>query len=229
MPLDFRTAVRGHAPLILVLLLLGCGAPRSDGQDAELRVSSLGASATREQILRTIAADPSFGFERGSRDAPITVIEFSDFGCGFCGRFALDVFPTIDAEYITAGKVRWKYVSIAFFQGSAEAAVAASCAAEAKPELFWTIRRRLHESRSRWQLTNSWPTFQALAAELAVDAEDFRDCFGNGTPMQEIMLGNDVAALLQVNSTPTFLINGRTVEGMRNIDDFRRLIAEAGG
>ncbi|HRZ10316.1 MAG TPA: thioredoxin domain-containing protein, partial [Gemmatimonadales bacterium] len=57
------------------------------------------------------AQDPTAARTKGSASAPVTVYEMSDFQCPYCARFALDIFPTLEAEYIQTGKIRWIFVN----------------------------------------------------------------------------------------------------------------------
>lgn len=50
------------------------------------------------------------GYDRGSVTAPVVIIDFSDFGCPYCGQFSLETYPALEREYVTTGKVLFKYV-----------------------------------------------------------------------------------------------------------------------
>src|SRR5690606_24185800 len=79
------------------------------------------------------------GWVTGLDDAPVTVIEFSDFGCPFCAQFALDTYPTLHTEFVLAGQVRWIYVPfvIGRFPNGEGAALAGECAGE--QGRFWQM------------------------------------------------------------------------------------------
>ncbi|HMU62858.1 MAG TPA: thioredoxin domain-containing protein, partial [Gemmatimonadales bacterium] len=85
------------------------------------------------------AQDPMAARTKGSPTAPVTVYEMSDFQCPFCARFALEIFPTLEAEYVETGKVRWIFVNfpLPMHDNAVSAAQVAMCAA--KQNKFWPV------------------------------------------------------------------------------------------
>lgn len=71
---------------------------------ALLTAAALPAPAAQSQRL------DGLGHDRGSPNAPVVVIEFADFGCHYCARFAHETFPALDEEFIQSERVRWKLV-----------------------------------------------------------------------------------------------------------------------
>ena len=87
----------------------------------------------------------------GSAGAPVTVFEMSDFQCPFCREHALDVFPTLERDYIRPGKVRWIFINFPLTQihpNAAAAAEFAMCAAKAGK--FWPIHDLIYRNQLRW-------------------------------------------------------------------------------
>jgi protein-disulfide isomerase len=166
------------------------------------------------------------GYSRGSDDAPVTVYEFSDFGCYFCGTFAKGTYPALHEEFVATGKVRWTYVPFVtgMFPNGAEAARAAECAAE--QEMFWEMHDLLYDSQNEWKASrSSTPLFNGYAVQLGVDDARFASCYAENRGAPRTAINNRVAGAMRVRATPTFFINGRLVEGAPPEEQFRRLLA----
>lgn len=180
--------------------------------------------AVQEQAARV-------GYSRGSQDAPITVIEFSDFGCPFCGMFALETYPDLHREFVETGKVRWHYVPFVMgvFPNGAEAARAAECAAEQGDAAFWAMHDILYARQPEWR-ANREPAelFGRLASEIEIDADAFATCYRNDSPADRITAANAVARQAGVNATPTFFVNGRRVQGALPLEHFRMILTVQG-
>jgi protein-disulfide isomerase len=87
------------------------------------------APVTRQSLVSAVERGP--GPAKGREDAPITIVEFSDFQCSFCWKFWKETLPRIEAEYINTRKVRFIYRHLIVFGPASEhAAESASCAGE---------------------------------------------------------------------------------------------------
>ncbi len=149
------------------------------------------------------------GFDLGAATAPISVIEFSDYGCGFCRRFHTETFPGLRRDYIDAGRVRWKYVTYVsgMFANGLPAAFAAECAGE--QELFTPVSNDLYERQSEWKsLGDPFAFFQTLATEAGADADRFTSCLTEARPEDRVRSGVVAGRTLGVRGTPSFVING---------------------
>jgi len=149
------------------------------------------------------------GFDYGSADAPIKVVEFSDYGCGYCRRFHAETFPAILKDFIERGRVQWKYVTYVsgMFPNGLTAAFAAECAGE--QELFPAMSPLLYERQGDWKsLQDPYDAFEAMATEVGANAERFRTCYEQQRPRPRVRSGILSGARLGVRGTPSFLING---------------------
>lgn len=163
----------------------------------------------------------------GSDTAPVTVIEFSDFGCPFCRMFAVATFPELRREYVDTGLVRWIYVPIVTggFRNGAEAARAGECAAE--QGRFAEMKDRIYITRKDWTDTRRpEEVFAAIARDLALDTEKFAVCYRENSPADRIRYNNLAASAAGVRATPTFVIDGRIIEGALPVESFRSLLDE---
>src|SRR5262245_30768567 len=96
----------------------------------------------------------NLGHDLGAGTARVFIVEFGDFGCGYCAKFAADQFHKIDSAYIKKGIVRWKMVPFVtgMFKNSQQVAEAAECAAEQGQ--FWKMHDLLYEKRKEWMTTS---------------------------------------------------------------------------
>ena len=161
------------------------------------------------------ADDPS----QGKADAPVTVVEFSDFQCPFCLR----ANATVDQVLKTYGdKIHFVYrhYPLPNHPNARPAAEASACAAEQGQ--FWPYHDRLFEQQSK--LSDS--DLKTHAAALGLDTARFNACFDahkyKARVDADMQAGNEAG----VNGTPAFFINGRLLSGAQPFDEFKRVIDE---
>lgn len=168
------------------------------------------------------------GHDRGSPGAPVEVVEFVDFACPHCATFATGTFPALDAEFVQAGRVRWKLVPLVLgtFRNSREAAEAAECAAE--QGAFWPMHHRLFATRDDWVATRRpWDRFRTYAGDLGLEPIPFDACRRGRTARLRVERHGEIAARLGILGTPTFFVNGRRIVGAPPLPSFRRELADA--
>jgi protein-disulfide isomerase len=142
---------------------------------------------------------------RGSVDAPVTVIEFSDFQCPFCLRHSTETQPILDEKYVDTGKVLWvyKHFPLNIHPQAPAAGVAAECAGEQGS--FWEMHEALFGSVEAWSIADPNAVFESLAEELALDGEAFSACLTDPEILARV--NSDLAEGQQfVEGTPTFII-----------------------
>ena len=225
-----RRTARGIAWTALATVAVACGGGRGepgpgsandDGGSPTQSVppSILSGGATEVQLPAPEIPITEIGFNSGSPDAPIKVLEFSDFGCGYCRRFHAETFPALLEQYIETGKVEWKYVTFVsgMFPNGTAAALAAECAGE--QERFPPMRELLYERQSEWKnQSNPARALEALAVEAGADAEEYRECVAEERPLPRIRSGYLTGARIGVRGTPTFLVNGMPLVGAQPIE-----------
>ena len=156
----------------------------------------------------------------GDPNAPITLVEFGDFNCGYCGRWADEVLPKIDEKYIKTGKVRMAYVHFPILGAdSMTAAEASECAGQ--QDKFWEY----HNILFAHQGIGFTPENLSLLAEQAdLDAAVFEQCLAN-FPERESLDGDiRLSQVMGVRGTPAFLVNGVALAGAYPYEDFERVI-----
>lgn len=170
------------------------------------------------------------GYDRGRADAPVVVVEFSDFGCTFCAMFATSTYPTLHREFVATGRVRWKYVPfvMGMFPNGDEAARTAECAAEQGK--FWEMHDRLFATQREWKRRGSAAAlFTGYAREIGLDAGRFASCYREDRGGARTSANNRAADAARIRATPSFIINGRLVEGALPVETFRQVLTAAAG
>lgn len=235
-------------PAAALLVTLACGGGSGSGNEgADAGETGTTSGSASQSIPTSMLSDGGttltppaqeyslneLGFDFGSEDAPIAVVEFSDYGCGYCRRFHTGIFPTISEEYIETGKVRWKYVTYVsgMFANGMAAAYAAECAGE--HDLFSPMSKLLYERQADWKsLGDPMPVFEEIAREVGVDADDFQACVAEERHRPRVRSGVLSGARLGVRGTPSFLVNGVPLVGAQPIewwrDAFTAIEAEIG-
>lgn len=156
----------------------------------------------------------------GNPEAPVTLVEFSDFQCPFCARYANDTFPQIKREYVDTGKVRvvFKHFPLPFHNFAQKAAEAAECAKEQGK--FWEYKEKLFQNQSA--LGEDY--LKKYAQDLGLGAQRFNDCLDSGKfekkVKEDLKEGEDAG----VTGTPTFFINGEKLVGAQPFSEFQTVI-----
>jgi hypothetical protein len=154
------------------------------------------------------------GYDIGNPAAPITMIEFSDFGCPYCAQHALQTLPPIRSEFIDSGRVFYKYVPfvIGMFPNGESAARAAECAGDQGE--FWPMHDGVYERQNDWKRgRDPVGVLTEVAGGVVPDVNRWKSCFESGSPDPRTRIATEAASRLGVRATPTFFINGQMVEG----------------
>jgi len=170
------------------------------------------------------------GYDRGTSRASVTVLEFADFGCRYCARFALETYPALAEEFVRTGRVRWKYVPfvLGMFPNGDGAARAAECSADQGRAAFGRMHDVLYQRQGEWTSSGDAPgVFRAYAASAGLDAARFASCYEGTGPDARIRASNELADRMGVRATPTFFVNGNLVEGALPLEQFRAVIEGA--
>ena len=160
---------------------------------------------------------------KGSENAPVTIVEFSDFQCSFCARFYLETFGQIEGNYIKTGKVKFVYrdFPLGFHQFAQKAAEASECADEQGK--FWEYQDKIFKNQ---QLLET-PNLKQYAKDLELDTAKFNDCLDSGKMTSEVQKDLKDGQSYGVNGTPAFFINGVLVSGAQPYATFQEIIDQA--
>ncbi len=165
----------------------------------------------------------------GSDSAKVVLLEFSDFECPYCGKYAREIFPELKKDYVDTGKVRiaFRHLPLAMHQHARPAAVAAMCA-DSQGQ-FWQMHESLFAKQSELDSTG----LDARARELGLDMDRFHNCVADSSQTKQIDQDLADAKGFGIQSTPMFFVGSlsgdnlkvkKTVSGARPITDFRTAI-----
>jgi protein-disulfide isomerase len=175
--------------------------------------------APRLQVGSRYEVDAGENPSLGATDALVTIVEFSDFQCGYCGRYATETLSPLMDEYGDRVQIVYRDFII-FGQQSYAAALAAHCAHD--QEQFWGF----HDLVFANQRSLSRSQYISFAEQLELDMDTFTTCYDSETHRENIADDVVFAESLGVTGTPAFFINGRFVSGAQPYEVFAQIIDE---
>ncbi len=163
---------------------------------------------------------------KGDPNAPITIIEASDFQCPYCRVFWEETLPLLEQEYVNTGKARLVFLHLPLPQLHANAPAAhefAMCAA--MQGRFWPVHDALFEYQTGWAgLTEPGPYFRQLADSAGVDTDLLERCFETGAARQLVRQEAERTFGSGIRSTPSFVIEGGLLPGAHPIETWRPIL-----
>lgn len=146
----------------------------------------------------------------GSKEAPVTMVEFTDYQCGFCRRFHVATFPELRKKYIDTGKVRFlsRDLPLEMHSNAFRAAEAARCAGD--QGRYWEMRDVLISNSNRLGPED----LAGYAQQLKLNIPEFRACLDKGKYKDAIERDKTEAASLKIGGTPSFIIGRSTPDGV---------------
>jgi protein-disulfide isomerase len=228
--------------VILVLLVAACapdpGAPTLGDQATAQVAQDMAAvaetpeAAEKEEPIQEspptpeLQVDPDDWHVLGSPDAPVTIVEYSDFQCPFCGRYVAETYPQIVENYVEAGQVRYvfrHFPLLSIHPEAQKAAEAAECAGEQGQ--FWEMHDALFEAQEQWSGNPSAvDQFKQLAGELELDQAQFDACLDGGDYADKVATDMQEGIAQGVTGTPAFRINGIPLSGAQPLAAFQQII-----
>lgn len=179
--------------------------------------------------LVTVDGEPT----KGDKSAKVTLVEFSEYQCPFCGRHVRDVFPSIDRDYIQTGKVRYVFKDLpleSIHKNAFKAAEAAHCAGEEKK--YWEMHDRLFANQNSLEPA----MLTAHATAIGLDSKKFQACLDGGKYSAEIRKDLAEASKYGITGTPTTVIGvtqpdgkvkvSRVIRGAQAYDAFKTALDE---
>jgi protein-disulfide isomerase len=153
----------------------------------------------------------------GGKDAPVTIVEFSDFQCPYC-RSAEPVLKQVRAKYGDKVKLVYMDFPLGMHQHAMDAAVAGRCAAEQNK--FWELHDAMFSDQSKLDVAG----LKASAAKVGMDQAKFDACFDAKPGVNGIKSDQAQGEQLGVSGTPTFFVNGRELVGAESEQGFSDVI-----
>ncbi|MBN2306868.1 DsbA family protein [Candidatus Peregrinibacteria bacterium] len=163
---------------------------------------------------------------KGDEKAPVTMVEFTDYQCPFCGRYSRETLPQIVENYINTGKV--KYVLRDFPLGNHPDAGPAGNAAECIREqggddMYYDYHDILFNNQSEL----SKEKLKEYAADFSIDQNEFASCMDSNKYAEEMKADFDDGNSYGVRGTPAFFINGNLIAGAQPYENFEAAIEQA--
>ncbi|MFQ5970222.1 MAG: DsbA family protein [Nitrososphaerales archaeon] len=144
----------------------------------------------------------------GSLDAPITVVEFGDYQCSKCQRFALQTKPLIIENYINTGKAQLVFKDFTVYgSDSINGAIATHCAAE--QNMFWELHNYLYQNQKA--INSGWLSAENIrnfTLDLGLNMAQFNKCFDERKYLMKVTKNFEEGRSIGVSGTPTFIIIG---------------------
>ncbi len=234
-PEEFVTFKRSHFYSVLVVLAFAVGILLGYvvwGRDTAAIVANAETNSAQPAAAAPVAEvpvteEPQFtrydipteGYPSlGPDDAPIVIVEFSDFQCPFCRRFHDETYDALLNAY--PGQIRFVYRNLpltSIHPDAMPSAIASLCAND--QNAYWDYHSKLFSSET---LTRE--TFVQYATDLSLNVEEFTACLDSGKHDEFIQQDMEFALNLGVQSTPTFFINGLAVVGAQPLSTFTQII-----
>lgn len=203
----------------LSLALLGLAACSDSGGDTEttdpavVAEEEAAAAAEAQELSAAAGGEGVWGdIVYGDPDAPVEIIEYASLTCPHCARFAADIFPKIQAEYIDTGKVKFIYRNYVMNPYDMTASVAARCK---NTDVAKRLMKVYFDRQSAWISAEDRVDALAGLARRAggISRTQFDRCIANREMQQHLAkMTQDGAARYKVNATPTLLVDGSKVD-----------------
>lgn len=214
--MSWRSKASLFLPPILIIsflmwILAGCG--------------SATPGATPTPIPTWPSQTPEGDPVKGSPDASVTIIEYSEYQCPFCARFVKETLPLIEENYIATGKVRLLFRNFPVHQQAVVAAGAAVCAQE--QDKFWEMHDTLFAQQKEWSENPDFMAlFEGYAQDMGLDTDQFTSCLNAGEWLDEVKKDFEDGQEAGVQGTPSFLINDQLVVGAQPFEVFQEVIEQ---
>ncbi|MCF7900957.1 DsbA family protein [Candidatus Woesearchaeota archaeon] len=223
---------QGIAAVLAILLLIsiftaGFGIIKTNGKTTKTQGTNLAAGAKETGTLTGNVPTVNFkgAHMKGDENAPVTIVEWSDFECPFCARFYSQTYGQIVSNYVDSGKVKivFKHFPLGFHAQAQKAAEASECAGEQGK--FWEMHDMLFEKG----VTGSVAGFKKYAADLGLDTTKFDSCLDTGKYASKVSADMAEGQASGVTGTPGFIVQGELVVGAQPYSVFQAAIDRALG
>ena len=197
------------AVALAAVLFYGCGEKKEAAPAAE--------------ALLTVMPDD---IVLGSKDAPVTIIEYASLTCPHCAHFDVDTLPKLKAAYIDTGKVKLIFRDFPLDTWALKASMLAHCAGR---DRFYGFVDVLFSNQAQWaHVDDPGAALAGIAKIGGIGKEEFDRCMADDALSDKITKTRfDAEKALEIQSTPTFFINGEKLVGAQPYDAFESAIEKA--
>lgn len=210
--------------LICAVVALGVGAFFLLGQGSSDPADPF-AGAANAQEAGEIDTSSIVEMTLGAEDAPVTIIEYASYTCPHCATFHAGPYKQLKADYIDTGKVKFIYREVYFDRFGLWASMVARCAG---PDRFFGVTDLIYEGQSSWTRAGG-PTeivdeLRKIGRLAGLESEQLEACLQDGQKAQTLVAWyQENAEEHGIDSTPSFIVNGRKVSN-QSYADFAALI-----
>ena len=155
----------------------------------------------------------------GDDKAPVTIIEYSSMTCSHCADFHTNTYPTLKKNHIEKGEVRFIFREFPLDKLSMATSMLARCVDSSISLAFIDI---LFQNRNKWYSDNALAELKNLSKQAGLSSEDFDQCLNDQELLDQLILQKENAIKeFQINSTPSFIINGNVISGNKPYSYFK--------
>ena len=215
-----RHMLLGAAAIAAILAAARAGLSLWSPIDTAAAQTSTGGDVSMADLL---VPGPLGDEIQGQADAPVTIVEYASMTCPHCSHFHETTYPEMKKKYIDTGKVRFIFREFPLDPLAAAAAMLARCAGKDK---FFPLIDAFFAQQKDWVVQKPLQPMFAIAKQAGFTQQSFDECLAN----QQMLTGLEeqrtrATQKFNVNSTPTFFINGKTVRGALTPEELDKQVA----
>ncbi|WP_399085582.1 DsbA family protein [Streptomyces sp. BBFR2] len=215
-------AVGAIAALVIAVIAIGIAAGKAveDGRGADAsRAASpaVGEDPAQQRLYdqlaeRTSRREAGDALAVGKKDAPVVLVEYADYQCSFCGRFTRETQPELIKKYVDVGTLRIEFRNFTLYGADSERAARASWAA-GRQGRFWQLHDELYAKTRKGDALAEDELVELARTAGVADLDKFRTDLDSDAARAALKKDQEEGYELGVQSTPSFLVNGRPVSG----------------
>jgi protein-disulfide isomerase len=189
----------------------------------EAAVAQPAASGGEVSMAELMAPGPLGDEVQGAENAPVTIVEYASMTCPHCSHFHETTYPELKKKYIDTGKVRFIFREFPLDPLAAAASMLARCAGKDK---YFPLIDAFFAQQKDWVVQKPLQPMFNIAKQAGFTQQSFDECLANQQMLNGIEETRTRAAeKLNVNSTPTFFINGKIFRGALTVEELDKQVA----
>lgn len=189
-----------------------------------IAIISLNSCSDSTQNPNNIYVDESIDvtYSKGNANAKVIVTQFGEYQCQFCSKFAIEILPKIQEDYIEPGKILFifKDYPLPNKENSQKASEATYCAGDQGEEKYWEMHIKLSENYDSLELENIY----SYAEELGLQTNAFKTCLDSDKYKNLVLRNKQQGLRLDVNNNPTLIINNEKLVGLQPYENITKVI-----
>ena len=182
--------------------------------------TALIAPAHAQALL--MQAGPLGDMALGDEKAPVTIIEYASMTCPHCAAFHATTYPELKKRYIDTGKVRFIFREFPLDQLALAGFLLARCSG---PDRYFPMIDTLFQQQKEWVVQKPLGPLLAIAKQAGMSEQAFNECLQDQKLIDGLEDVRQRAMKLNIQSTPSFFVNGKPLKGAFSIEDFEKAMA----